>query len=141
VINVNTKEWETNKNRGPVRPQTAHKEAQIAKHVGSLLSVGVIEPSRALFWNHPVIVAKPDNTSRFCIDFRNLNDCSEAGSWPLPNIAATFARIGSKKPDTFGVMDLTSGYHQAPLSMASRMFTAFICFSGGIPVHTGTFRT
>jgi hypothetical protein len=129
-IKVNTAEWETNKNRTPIRPQTTHKETLISTHVNTMRDSGVIEPSRALFYSHPVVVTKPDGSTRFCIDYRNLNDCSEARRWPLPNITATFARIGSKNPDTFGVMDLTSGYHQAPLSVAARAFTAFICFSG-----------
>jgi hypothetical protein len=40
------------------------------------------------------------------------------------------ARIGTKKSDTFGVMDLTSGYHQAPLTPAAMLYTAFICYAG-----------
>jgi hypothetical protein len=129
-IKVNLEKWETYKNKGPVRPQTAQKEAEISKHVADMLKTGVIEPSRAIYTNHPVIVKKADGNFRFCIDFRNLNDCTEGGSWPLPNIKGTFARIGEKKPDIFGVMDLTSGYHQAPLHPAAKIFTAFICFAG-----------
>jgi hypothetical protein len=30
-------------------------------------------------------------------------------------------------------MDLTSGYHQAPLAPAARIFTAFACFAGVYP--------
>jgi hypothetical protein len=31
--------------------------------------------------------------------------------------------------DTFGVMDLTAGYHQAPVSLGTRGILAFICFA------------
>jgi hypothetical protein len=41
-----------------------------------------------------------------------------------------FVRLGDHKSSVFGVMDLTSGYHQAPLSLAARVFTAFITFCG-----------
>ena len=34
------------------------------------------------------------------------------------------------KPTIFGVMDLTAGYHQAPLYAPHRLYTAFICFMG-----------
>ena len=39
-------------------------------------------------------------------------------------------RIGSRKPKIFGIMDLTQGYHQAPLSNTTKAYTAFITFSG-----------
>ena len=39
-------------------------------------------------------------------------------------------RIGSWKPKIFGIMDLTQGYHQAPLSDTTKAYTAFITFSG-----------
>ena len=88
-IEVKKSEWETHKNSAPVRPQTAKKEAEIAKHIDSMLRSGVIEPSSAHYWNHPVMVAKPDGTTRFCIDFRALNACSQPGTFPLLVIAAT----------------------------------------------------
>jgi hypothetical protein len=37
-------------------------------------------------------------------------------------------RVGAKRPKVFRVMDMTSGYHQAPLAVASRLLTAFIYF-------------
>jgi hypothetical protein len=70
------------------------------------------------------------STTQFKRNCRNMNDATESASWPIPNIAALLARLGKKKADTFGVMDLTSGYHQAPLSLATRAFTAFITFAG-----------
>lgn len=41
-----------------------------------------------------------------------------------------FQRLGSHKPKFFGKIDLTSGYHQAPLAVDSQRFTAFITFMG-----------
>ena len=39
-------------------------------------------------------------------------------------------RIGQKKARWFAVLDLTSGYHQAPISEASVPLTAFMCSEG-----------
>ena len=39
-------------------------------------------------------------------------------------------RVGTKKAKYFGVIDLTSGYHQAPLAKSSRGFTAFMTVVG-----------
>ena len=95
-----------------------------------MLLSGIIEKSDAVYYSHPVIVQKTAELFRFCIDYRLLNKCTEASSWPLPNIRALLERVGHYKPDTFGVMDLTSGYHQAPMDAASKVLTAFICYSG-----------
>ena len=65
-----------------------------------------------------------------CIDYRFLNDCSTGGSWPIPNIKGIFERLGKHKSSRYGVVDLTAGYHQAPVAMNSRIFLAFICFMG-----------
>ena len=50
--------------------------------------------------------------------------------WPIPNIQQMLQRLGSHKPKMFGKLELTSGYHQAPLSLASKVYTAFITFMG-----------
>ena len=66
---------------------------------------------------------------RFCLDFVRLNDATpEMEDWPIPNIRNMIDRIGRKKAKYFGVMDMTSGYHQAPLSKSAQVFTAFITF-------------
>ena len=76
------------------------------------------------------MVPKLDGTFRMCVDYRALNDCTADASWPIPNIAEMFRKIGSQKPKIFGIMDLTQGYHQAPLTLATRAYTSFITFSG-----------
>ncbi len=75
-----------------------------------------------------MLTSKADGFKRFCIDFKKLNDCTESASWPLLNIKQMFVRLGTHKSSIYGVMDLTSGYHQAPLSLAARVFIAFITF-------------
>ena len=37
---------------------------------------------------------------------------------------------GNHKPKIFGTMDLTQGYHQAPITLATRAYTSFILFCG-----------
>ena len=95
-----------------------------------MLEDGVIKRSDAAYYGHPVMVNKTADTYRTCIDYRPLNECIEPASFPLPNIKHLFERISNKKPDIYGVMDLTAGYHQAPLYTPHRIYTAFICFKG-----------
>ena len=65
-----------------------------------------------------------------CVDYRALNDCTPDANWPIPNITEMFRRIGEHKPKLFGIMDLTQGYHQAPLEHRTKAFPAFSTFSG-----------
>ena len=122
--------WESYKNRGPVRPQSSIKDEEIRKQVQEMQTAGIIEESQASYYSQVMLTPKPNGTWRFCVDYRQLNDATESASWPIPNIAHLLSRLGRAKADTFGVMDLTSGYHQAPLTLACRVFTAFITFAG-----------
>ena len=114
-INIPLELWEIDENRTPVRPQSSTKEVALKENLDEMLASGVIERSDAAYYSHPVIVTKSPGKFRTCIDYRPLNKCLTPASFPLPNIKNLFERIGNKKPDIFGMMDLTAGYHQAPL--------------------------
>ena len=45
-------------------------------------------------------------------------------------MAEMLCRIGNHKPKIFGTMDLTQGYHQAPITLTTRAYTSFILFCG-----------
>lgn len=131
-IKVDLDKWQTGRSRGPPRPQSFERQEAIAKQVDLYKKLGVIEPSLATEYSQVHLVPKPKKGEwRFCLDFVRLNEATQGTeSWPIPNIPALLQRVGNKRPKVFGVMDMTSGYHQAPLSAASRMLTAFICFLG-----------
>ena len=95
-----------------------------------MLDKGIVEPSSSPHYSQVLLIPKGDKDSRMVIDLRNLNACTADASWPIPNIAQILRRIGAQKPKVFGSMDLTQGYHQAPLSAAAKPFTSFITFSG-----------
>ena len=129
-IHVDKAKWETFKNRCPVRPQSAVKQIEINKQVQEMLEAGIIEKSTATYYSQVLLTPKSNGEFRFCVDYRALNDATENASWPIPNIAHLLARLGRQRADIFGVMDLTAGYHQAPLSLEARPLTSFITFSG-----------
>ena len=129
-LKVDKTKWETYKNRGPVRQQSTVKNEEIRKQVTEMINTGIIEKSPASFYSQVMLTPKPNGTWRFCVDYRALNDATDSASWPIPNIANLLGRLGRAKADIFGVMDLTSGYHQAPITLACRIFTAFITFAG-----------
>jgi hypothetical protein len=90
----------------------------------------MIERSDASYYSQVLFTAKADGTKRFCIDYRKLSDCTKPASWPLLNIKQMFVRLGTHRSSIYSVLDLTLGYHQAPLSLAARIVTAFITFCG-----------
>ena len=95
-----------------------------------MLRLGVIEPSNAEYYSQVHLTPKPNGKWRFCIDYRNLNTVSKSEGWPLPNIQQMLERLGKQGAKYWAVFDLTSGYHQAPLSAESRPLSAFITGRG-----------
>ena len=79
-------------------------------------------------YSHLLLTPKPDELWRFCFDLKRFNKCIETIGWPIPNILHVIHRIGDHRSNTYEIMDLTKAYNQAPLSAASRIFTAFITF-------------
>jgi hypothetical protein len=80
------------------------------------------------------MVPKPDGSKRMCIDFRNLNDCTEDASWPIPNITEMLRRIGTHKATVVAVLDLTQLHSPHAYTLHSYFSAEFInsldCFLG-----------
>lgn len=52
-----------------------------------MLKQGVISPSSP--YSFPILlIEKSDNTYRFCIDYRKLNEVTKKDSYPIPRIDA-----------------------------------------------------
>jgi len=131
-IKIDHDKWNQQKGtRLAARPQTTMKQEETARQIDTMKKFNVIQESdRATKWGQMLLVPKPNGKWRFVSDHDTMNQCSEAAGWPIPNIPVMLQRIGSKRARFYGIMDLTSGYHQAPLSYASQVLTAFITFMG-----------
>lgn len=131
TIIVEGSKWKIPASRKAPRPQSPEKAEVLKKMVEDLLRLKVIRVSSAAHASQVLLVVKKGSTKlRFCIDYRELNNICQAEGWPIPNIGELLNRIGSKHAKYFAVMDLTSGYHQAPLSEESKHYTAFVTNSG-----------
>ncbi len=122
--------WKSNTNAGPPRMQSKLKAEDIKVQVDTMLRSGVIEVSKAVAYSQVMLTPKKNGEWRFCIDYRRLNLITKPNKWPLPNIKQMLHRLGDKKAKYFAVIDLTKGYYQAPLSLATKELTAFITQNG-----------
>ena len=106
----------------------------VRDQTGSLLELSVLKTSEAERHSQILMVKKPGTNPpkwRMCNDYVFLNSCTRSKeSWPLPIIPEMIQRIGRSRPRYFAKMDLTSGFHQTPMGVFSRVFTAFICWCG-----------
>ena len=125
-FSIDEKQWETFRNKTVPRRYDGTKSAALQKIVEQLLELGVIEPSDAAFYSHGFPVPKSTAGAwRLVIDLKNLNKISSTESWPIPNIKQILQRLGTHRASYFAVMDLTMGYHQAPMDPSCQKFTAF----------------
>jgi len=125
------KTWSIPASRRAPRPQSPEKMAALKTMIEELLRLRVIKASAEAHASQVLLVVKKETKAlRFCIDYRELNDMTDLESWPIPNIAQLLERLGARQSKYFGVMDLTSGYHQAPLDGSASKFTAFVTAMG-----------
>jgi len=129
-IEVDVKQWQTPSNQRSARLQSDKMREELRRHINNMLDQHIIRPSKASAFSQVLLVPKPDNDTRFCMDLRALNKLHKIEGWPIPNIQLVLRNIGRAKPKFFGIMDLTQGYYQAPMAESSRAFTAFITFMG-----------
>lgn len=100
------------------------KRAAMLSEVEYLVDHGLAEPSSSP-WSSPcILVPKPDNTFRFCTDFRKVNAITKPDSFPLPRMEDCVDRVGAAKFVT--KLDLLKGYWQVPLTSRAAEISAFV---------------
>ena len=93
-LKVDIDKWKISHNRGPQRQQSAAKQAEFEKSIVTLKRQGIIVNSNATHYSQVLMVPNPDGSSRMCIDYRGLNDCTAEARWPIPNTPQMMRRIG-----------------------------------------------
>ncbi|CAF4441168.1 unnamed protein product, partial [Didymodactylos carnosus] len=75
--------------QGPYRLLNPERKAECSKQTTEMLQNDIAEPSFGP-WASPVtLVPKKDDSLRFCIDFRKLNDITIKDTYPIPRIDDT----------------------------------------------------
>ena len=82
-------------------PQKMNKEEEC---VTEMLTGGQIEPSDSPRSSPVVLVTKKDGGTRFCVDYRRLNDVTVKDAYPLPIIDDTLDMLAGRQ--WFSTLDL-----------------------------------
>ncbi|GBM40902.1 Retrovirus-related Pol polyprotein from transposon 297 [Araneus ventricosus] len=111
----------------PRRLPLARKEE--ADHlVKEMVDNGIIEESSGPWASPNVLVKKKDGSTRFCVDYRKLNEITKKYSYPLPRIDDTLDALNGSQ--WFTTLDLESGYWQVEIRPEDREKTAFTTGQG-----------
>ncbi|UYV63086.1 K02A2.6-like, partial [Cordylochernes scorpioides] len=114
--------------RQPPRWVPMAKRDEVVGLLHKLKQDGVIEESNSP-WSSPVVlVTKKDGSTRFCVDYRKLNEVTKKDSYPLPRIDDTLTTLAGSS--WFSTLDLKSGYWQVGVHPADREKTAFSTGNG-----------
>jgi hypothetical protein len=100
-----------------------HKQAIVKAELEKMLEANIIRPSSSPWASPIVLVTKKDGTTRFCIDYRKLNDVTKKDAYPLPRIDESLDTLAGSK--YFCTMDLASGFWQIGMAEDDKAKTAF----------------
>jgi hypothetical protein len=93
-----------------------------------MLKAEVIERATSEWAIPIVLIAKPDGSTRFCVDYRRLNAVTVRDSYPLPRMDEFIHSLGDAR--IFTTLYCNSGYWQIPVRPEDREKTTF-------PSHEG----
>jgi len=109
--------------RQPPRRVPIHKRPIVQAEVEKMLAKGVVEPCDGP-WSSPVVLAaKKGGETRFCVDYRALNDVTKKDAYPLPRIEDNLDTLQGAV--WYSTLDLLSGFWQVEMAPEDRDKTAF----------------
>ncbi|XP_026383997.1 uncharacterized protein LOC113279516 [Papaver somniferum] len=106
----------------PYKCPYIHKSV-VESLVSEMLSNGVIQKNHSPFVAHILLLKKKDDTWRFCVDYRKLNDIMVKDKFPIPLIEELLDELNGSV--VFSKIDWRSGYYQIRLYALDIYKTAF----------------
>ena len=115
--------------RQPVRRIPPARRSEVTKLLADMMEKDIIKPSSSPWASPIVLVKKKDGSTRFCVDYRQLNKVTCKDAYPLPRMDETLDTLQGSK--WFSTLDLASGYWQVELNENSQDRTVF-CTPNGL---------
>ncbi|GFW47434.1 hypothetical protein TNCV_4537241 [Trichonephila clavipes] len=101
------------------------KKEILRKEIEDLHEKDIIEECESPYGAPVILISKPNNQFRLCIDYRKLNEVTVSDTYPLPRMDDLLQE--AKHTAYISTIDLKSGYHQVNVNPADRDKTAFVC--------------
>ncbi|XP_041961809.1 uncharacterized protein LOC121720042 [Alosa sapidissima] len=105
------------------RPVPPSLYAELRTLLQGMLEGGVIRESSSPWASPVVLVRKKDQSWRFCVDYRKLNEVTHKDAFPLPRVEETLTCL--KRAEWYSTLDLASGYWQVEVHPSDKEKTAF----------------
>ena len=114
--------------RQKFRRMSPHTRAEMRVLLNDMLQKDIISPSKSPWASPIVLVKKKDGSSRFCVDYRQINAITRKDAYPLPRVDDTLETLAGSQ--LFSTLDLISGYWQVEVKPEDREKTAFVTSEG-----------
>ncbi|XP_022004494.1 uncharacterized protein LOC110902062 [Helianthus annuus] len=110
------------------------KHDAMKEQVLELLNAGIIREVRYQTWvASPVMVKKPNDSWRMCVDYKDLNKACPRDCYALPDIDEKIDSLATFRWKCF--LDCYKGYHQVQMAVQDEDKTAF-CTPTGLYCYT-----
>jgi hypothetical protein len=107
------------------RRYTPERRETIRQEVNKLLKAWFIRPVDYPNWlANPILVEKPDDSWRMCIDYTSLNKACPKDEYPMPHICQIIDSTTSCELLSF--LDANLSYHQISLTIDDKEKIGFI---------------
>ena len=110
------------------RRLSPERRAEMRTLLNNTLQRNLISPSKSPWAASIILVKKKDRTSRFYVDYRQLNAVTRKDAYPLPWVDDILETLAGSQ--LFSTLDLVSGYWQVEAKPEDRDKTAFVTSDG-----------
>jgi hypothetical protein len=112
----------------PLRRLPLAQKEIVEKELEKMLKDDITEPSDSPWAANVVLVKKKDNSIRFCVDYRRLNERTKKDAYLLPHIGDSLDALSGSH--WFSTLDLAQGYFQVEMDENDKSKTAFATHKG-----------